>query len=189
MNHIKYLEFQKLMKELQFVESDYIYQSEVMKVLDIDFFKSVNNILENFPDLKDIYFKKESNSSFSYKEVTLEDISLIKNESPEVKNLYHSIVKTTHPDKVKNHKLNELYLEATEAYEQNDIITIYKVCSELSLEFELPDNYLLEIRDKINLYKNKIKFLENTFTFKWFNSDNTNEKNRIIIDFIKNKIN
>ena len=39
MNQLKYLEFQKLMKELQFVESDFQYQSEFMRVSDVEFFK------------------------------------------------------------------------------------------------------------------------------------------------------
>jgi len=39
MNHLKYLEFQRLMKELQFVESDYMYQSEILKLSDSEFLK------------------------------------------------------------------------------------------------------------------------------------------------------
>ena len=59
MNHLKYLEFQRLMKELQFVESDYQYQSEIMRISDIEFFKSVEIILNQFPQLKDIYNQKQ----------------------------------------------------------------------------------------------------------------------------------
>ena len=52
MNHLKFLEFQRLMKELQFVEADYQYQSEIMNIADDDFFKSVENILNEFPSLR-----------------------------------------------------------------------------------------------------------------------------------------
>ena len=131
MNQLKYLEFQRLMKELQFVESDYLYQSEIIKISDVEFLKSVDTLLDQFPELKEVYYKKQEEKFQNINEQQFQNVEVepkVKEEIPEVKKLYRDIVKTTHPDKIKNHKLNELYLEATEAYEQNDIVTLYKVC-------------------------------------------------------------
>jgi hypothetical protein len=194
MNHIKYLEFQRLIRELQFVESDYLYQSEILKLSDSEFLNSVTGILDQFPDLKEIYYRRQ-NEIFEKMivEPMSESIQSVEEEvqieeNLEAKKLYRDIVKTTHPDKIKNHKLNELYLQATEAYEKNDIVTLYKVCSELDIEFDLPDDYLYKIREKIESYKNQVSFLEKTYTFRWVKSNNDSEKNKILVEFIKSQI-
>lgn len=182
------------MKELQFVESDYLYQSEIMRLYDVEFFKSVESVLTQFPQLKEIY-NKEQDDRFqkiihqSIPEIVddTEETKLYKLELPEAKKLYRDIVKSTHPDKIKNTKLNELYLEATEAYEQNDLVTLYKVCSELNIDFELPDDFISQIKNKIDSYKEQVSFLENTYTYKWLKSvDDT--KNKIVVEFIRSKI-
>lgn len=193
MNHLKYLEFQRLMKELQFVESDYQYQSEILKLSDSEFLKNVDTVLNQFPELKEIYNRRKEEI---YKNVVIEphidsiqevEVSPV-TEDLEAKKLYRDIVKTTHPDKIKNHKLNELYLEATDAYEKNDIITLYKVCSELNLDFELPSDYVEKLNTKINSLKQQISFLETTFTFKWIKSSSQHDKNRVVVEFIRSQI-
>ena len=192
MNHLKLLEFQRLIKELQFVEADYLYQSEILSIADGEFFKSIENILSEFPTLREIYYSKKDKIYKSAVESFVDSPiteSVIIEESLESKKLYRDIVKTTHPDKIKNHRLNELYLEATEAYSKNDIITLYKVCSELNIEFELPDSYISEIKDKIQEFKNNILFLENTYTSKWLKTDSQSEKNKILVSFISGGIN
>lgn len=202
MNHIKYLEFQRLMRELQFVESDYLYQSEILKISDSEFLNSVTGILDQFPDLKEIYYRRqneilekmivEPKVEFAQpvEEENRETLNLenLNDENLEAKKLYRDIVKSTHPDKIKNHKLNELYLQATEAYEKNDVITLYRVCSDLDIDFELPENYIDQIRDKIDSYKKQVLFLEKTYTFRWVKSENIQEKNKILVEFIKSQI-
>jgi len=105
-----------------------------------------------------------------------------------LKQIYREIVKSTHPDKVKNFKLNELYIEATQACESNDIVTLYKVCSELLIDFEFDQDEINKIKERIENYKNQIGFLESTYTFKWLKSDDS-EKDKIILNFIKNRLN
>jgi hypothetical protein len=192
MNSIKYLEFQRLLRELQFVESDYLYQSEVLKLSDSEFLKNVDVILNQFPELKEIYNRRQDEifkSIITKPSIeSFEETQKLLPESTEVKKLYRDIVKTTHPDKIKNHKLNELYLEATQAYENNDLITLYKVCSELNIDFDLPDNYVDELGSKIQSLKRQISFLESTFTFKWIKSTTQDDKNRVVIEFIRSKI-
>jgi enoyl reductase-like protein len=105
----------------------------------------------------------------------------------ELKKLYRNIAKTTHPDKVSNNRLNDLYNEATIAYDEFDIITLYKVSSELNIEFEFDDDFIDSVKSKIDNIKNSANMLENTYTFKWINS-NDEERNKIIFEFIKSKI-
>jgi len=117
MNSLKSLELQRLIKELQFVESDYIYQSEVVRQSNQYFLESVDSLLNDYPDLKRIWTEKNTKQS----EVNIQDLpteieKTKLNVDTKVKKIYREIVKSTHPDKIKNSKLNELYLEATYLY-------------------------------------------------------------------------
>lgn len=188
MQYLRYLEFQRLMKELQFVESDLDYRNEILRINDAEFVKSVNDFLEAYPDLKSIYEEKTRKSTqfiLNDQEIKVEEST--KEVDPELKRLYRNIAKTTHPDKISNNRLNELYNEATIAYDQCDIITLYKVSSELNIEFEIDDNFIDSVKIKIDNIKNSAKMIESTYTFKWINS-NDEERNRIVFDFIKSKI-
>jgi hypothetical protein len=188
MNHIKYLEFQRLLRELQFVESDYQYQSEVLKLSDSEFLKNVDVVLNKFPELKEIYYKSKHEIDKDFIVEPIQEVEVVIPENIEAKKLYRDIVKTTHPDKIKNQKLNELYLEATDAYEKNDIITLYKVCSDLNIDFDLPERYVDDINKKISSLKSQISFLENTYTFKWVKSKTQVDKNKVIVEFIRSQI-
>ena len=194
MNHIKFLEFQRLIRELQFVESDYNYQSEIIRISDIEFLKNVDDILSKSPELKEIYYKKKDLLINRVINMPLiEDksdllVTDVETDNLEVKKLYRNIVKATHPDKIKNSILNDLYMEATKAYENNDIVTLYKVCSDLNISFDLPDDFIVRVKDRIDLIKKQVSFLENTYTFKWIKSSNIQDKNKIIIEYIRSKI-
>jgi hypothetical protein len=193
MYNLKYLEFQRLIKELQFVESDYLYQSEIINQSDKIFLDSVNNVLNEYPDLKIIWEEKQS-VFYENEPLIVEDINTEVEQSvqkpkynSEIKKIYREIVKSTHPDKIKSTKLNELYLEATSAYESDDLITLYKVCSELMIDFDWTDDEILKVKERVEKYKNQINFLESTYTFKWLKSDDS-DKLKIVLKFIENKI-
>lgn len=192
MTNLKYLELQRLFKELQFVESDYLYQSEIIKQTDKIFLESVDSILEKYPDLKTLWLERAQKKQNDISQVLIEDVVETieienKPNNSNLKQIYREIVKSTHPDKVKNFKLNELYIEATQAYESNDIVTLYKVCSELLIDFDFDQNEIDKIKERIENYKNQIGFLESTYTFKWLKSDDS-EKDKIILNFIKNRL-
>jgi len=195
MSRLKSLEFQRLIKELQFIESDYIYQSEIIREYNNVFLDSVETILDRYPELKSIYRDRNTNKfiNSSNIEPNIDDIEFDVLSKPtidsDVKKIYRKIVKSTHPDKIKNLKLNELYLEATSAYEINDLVTLYKVSSELMIEFEWSESILEQVKDKIVNYKSQISFLESTYTFKWLKSSSEDDKLKIVLSFIENKLN
>ena len=58
MSKIKLLQLKKLLKELEYIESDFEYRSELISEADNEFIKSINNFLDDHPDIKDIYDKK-----------------------------------------------------------------------------------------------------------------------------------
>ena len=58
MNKVKLLEVKKLLKELEFIESDFEYRNEIISEADAKFISSINQFLQNHPDLKEIYDNK-----------------------------------------------------------------------------------------------------------------------------------
>jgi len=192
MSRLKSLEFQRKLKELQFVESDYLFQSEILKQSESQFFNSVHSILEDNPDLKTIWedkmLKQQTTSQEGVVSTDVDTVNIKPIIEPEVKRLYRDIVKTTHPDRIKNPKLNELYIEATAAYEVNDIVNLFKVCNDLMIDVELSDDILSKIEERIQTLRGQIHFLESTFTFRWLKSSDDSEKNKLVLRFIENTI-
>ena len=104
-------------------------------------------------------------------------------KSKKIKKYYREIVKLTHPDKVQNEKLNEFYITATEYYNDNDLIAIYSICSQLYIDYELEDSDYALIKIKIENLNKKISFMESTYTWKWYNVEDS-EKEKVIEQYI-----
>jgi hypothetical protein len=190
MNNLQFWENQRLIKELQFVESDFYYLEEMIKSANPLFLKSIDDMMNSIPEVKDI-LKPKSNQQ---QEEVIEDFTQNKDEQIDIKrvetdsnikNLYRQIVKKTHPDKVSN--LESIYIEATKAYETHDISTILQISWDLEIPFEMTDEYRNEIIDKINDLKSKREFLENSLTYKWLKADDRS-KQLIIVEYLKNKM-
>ena len=110
-------------------------------------------------------------------------------KSKEIKKLYRNIVKETHPDIIDNKFKNDLYMIATDYYNENDIYGIWDVCNKLDIQFEIEYQHIVEIKNKVIELKNKIDFLEKTFTWQWSKAKNELQKKKIIIQFINLKLN
>ncbi len=206
MSKLKRLEVRKLLKELDFIESDFNYKNEIVFEADSNFIKSVNDLLEKHPMLKDIINKKNNKRvdlvfSDIIKEA-LEDeileeeelveefineevVSEINPKEVKMKKLYRDIAKLTHPDKIVSEKLNDLYLKSTKFYKNSDITGIYYICDELGITYEIDDKDNEMISNKINNLKNRISFMESTLTWRWFHSESEKEKEQIVLSYIK----
>jgi len=142
-----------------------------------------NNIIEN-EDIEGDNIKDEE------KDMESDNIESIDNTTdPKIKKLYRKIVKLTHPDKVKDEKLNTLYLNATMYYDTQNIYGIYTICDELKIEYDLDESELIFMDKEVNNLKNKIVRLEGTFTWKWSTAPNDDIKKQIIIEFINMRLN
>lgn len=196
MDKLKKLELNKLVHEYEFIQSDYEYKHELIHKADKDFIESVNKVVDSHPELKKIYQKRfeqqnettvidEDTDRQHEKEESTETELLEKN--PKIKNLYRNIVKKTHPDRIGDSKLNNLYIESTKYYQQDDLLSLYKICDKLDIDYEFEDNDYFLIQTKIDKLKEKIKFLESTFTWLWINSEES-QKNEIILSFVRLQI-
>ena len=200
MNRLQFLQTKKLFKELEYMESDFEYRNEIISEADSDFISKVNNFLEEHPKLKEIYDEKIDNHIQKgilknteeiiefFEEEQVEEEIFEEVKLPKVKKLYREIVKLTHPDKVDQKSLNDLYLTATKYYDNNDKIGLYKVCTELDIDYDLDDEDNQIIESKIDDLKRRIEFLESTFTWQWINTDGEKEKLEMMIQFIRMRL-
>ena len=212
MNKLKSLEIKKLLKELEFTESDFEYRNLAVSEADSLFINSINDFLGQHPELKKIYDdkitekinktiekiqKKSNDETEKLDENVQDDIPSIEEEHKndedktnisQIKKLYREIVKLTHPDKVKSNKHNELYIKSSKYYESGNKIGIYSICNELDIEYEIEEDDVILISEQISNLKNKINFIESTFAWQWYNCEDEMLKSQILLNFIKLKI-
>jgi len=111
-------------------------------------------------------------------------------KDPDIKRIYREIVKATHPDKLKGfnekklNKYKKYYLEATEAYENQELYSIVRVATLLDLDIgDLSDENLTRLENDLAKKKMEISGIEGTVMWKYMNADNK-MKDKIMTGFI-----
>ncbi len=201
--NIKKLDINRLIKELDYVKSDFNYKSELLQEADPVFIKSVDSFLETHPQLKQVFDEKLLERQIAKDpvvypimeqaifedvigEVSIEEIETKEEvKDPKLRSLYRSIAKSTHPDKIKDESLKELYLEATSAYDNNNILPILAICDRLRIPYEVTEEETNLIKSEIQSLKNRVSFLETTFTWQWYNQTDMNIRETVILSYIK----
>ena len=206
MSKLKSLQVKRLLKELDYIESELEYRHELVSEADNQFMIYISEFLEENPELKKLYTSRIDarveqiiNKKIEKSSAELDDNSSVSQEIEEnsenqiivpskIKSLYREIVKLTHPDIIKRKNMNDIYINATKYYTLNDKVGIFKICDELNIDYDLDDEDVVEISDKINLTKEKLFFLESTLTWKWFNTDDDLQRKIIMVDYIKQRL-
>ena len=191
MDRIIQLKLNKNFKEFEYLQSEYDYRKELISIIDVDFIKSVSELISKFPELKEIYekrtqqkiddllekikIKEKKSKEIVITEDIIDNIDVVEqevnidinNDKIKIKNLYRSVVKATHPDKVTDAKLNEIYIQATKFYEECDLHNLYRLCDQLNIIYEMEESDIQELDIKISSLKQQLNFMEGTYTWKW----------------------
>jgi len=207
MSKLKSLQVKRLLKELDYIESELEYRNELVSEADNQFMIYINEFLEENPELKKLYTSRidarveqiinkkieqaqetelEENTSDSEEIETKEQNQIV--VSSKIKTLYREIVKLTHPDIIKKKNMNDIYINATKYYNLNDKVGIFKICAELNIDYDIDDEDVVEISDKISITKEKLFFLESTLTWRWFNTEDDLQRKIITVDYIKQRL-
>lgn len=173
---IKKLQIQKVIQEYNLLITDYELK---------------NNMVEEYRKefLKETFTEDRENTQNTESTPKKEEVKIKSEEIPQetknkVKKIYREIVKQTHPDKIESEVLNNYYLEATRAYELNDILELYIICEKLDIQIEI-SNLELELFDKlIEIKRNEIKIIEDSFIWAWISSKSEEQKQEIVDRFI-----
>lgn len=200
MSRLAGLEAKKLMRELAYLKSDLEYKNEIVSDADGKFISSVNNFLDVHPELKTL-FDAKINERFERIISSSVDSSCDSRENAEekefnnrieagakVKRLYREIAKLTHPDKVSDQRMNEMYLDAKRFYKEDDLIGMYGVCERLGIDYEVDEEELQSLKDQIEGTKERIAMLESTTTWVWNSSEDESFRNDIILRYVGSQI-
>lgn len=198
MDFFEKLEFNRLIKELDFIDSDLLYKSNLLKSVDTNFIQNVNTVLETFPELKRIIEEKSQKRFESISvpiieqetnvEVIEEDEIITENKPTKLKSLYREIAKSTHPDLNSLENLKEVYLEAQKAYESNDLIQILSICEKLKINYDISSEEIDMIKNEISTKRGRLSFLESTYTWKWYQEQSDEGKKQIIFSYLQAQI-
>jgi hypothetical protein len=111
-----------------------------------------------------------------------------RNIDPEVRKLFRKIATITHPDKLeqveegfeKDNK-RKLHHKAMMALEDNDIIILSYIASELGIDTPTISPERLKIAEKqISDIKKELKQIESTYVWHWFFCSDSEKKNQIL---------
>jgi hypothetical protein len=194
MGKFRKLEIKRLLKELDYIKSDFECKNEMVSDADNSFMIGLNLFLEKNSILKELFEKtlnKNLEEILVKDELASEDLKEDipkKKSNKKLKKIYREIAKSTHPDKVNDRILNDFYIKVGSMYDKDDIVGIYNICDLLGIEYEIGEEEHEIIKSKINTLKERILFLESTFTWKWYNTDSNSIKDKIMLDYIKSKI-
>lgn len=201
MDRLHQLEVRRLLKELDYVKSDFEYKNEIVFEADNSFMRSLNDFLERNPVLKELFDKKINRGIDEMirqksAEVVIEHVAEAEEDSKseenpaddKLKKIYRSIAKKTHPDKVEDKRLNDIYIMAGKMYYSSDVMGIYSICDQLGIPYELSQEDGTALKSQISQMKERIGFMESTFTWKWYHTEGEDERSRILVEYIKSKI-
>jgi hypothetical protein len=90
------------------------------------------------------------------------------NAPDEIKKLYRSIAQKTHPDKIKDEYLNDIFKQAAEALEEENWMLLVELAGELRIDIEfLSDETCEIIEQSIQRNEQQIAGIKNSFSYIW----------------------
>ena len=179
------LHINKIIQEYSYLKSDEDFKKEVISTKQSEFLKIINQTLQTFsPDQIRKYDDTQPPPVIDKKKgIDIDEIP--HNTKIKAKNVYRDIVKLTHPDKVDDNDLNELYIEAKDAYEVYDLFELYFIARSLNIRLKLTFEEMDTLNKLIDLKKQNIKSIESSYVWLWINGSSEDEKIRIVNQFIE----
>lgn len=175
---LKNLKLDLLLKELKLLDSEKDYIDEFTAYHSPTFMEELSNngyVAETPTGETNNHNIK--NSQKNVIDVNDEDRKLIKN-------IFRSIAKTSHPDKTPNQYKNKLYNEAQIAYDENNLLVLYKIAKKLNIEIEISINTITLLEKIVEDKKKQLKSVETSFLWLWVNSDTQEKKDQLINQFL-----
>ena len=174
---LKKLKLDLLLKELKLLESEEVYIDEFTNHYKPIFMDELNK-----NGYKPQIITGETFTSTTSKPKN--QIEVTDDESKRIKNLFRQIAKSSHPDKTKNIYKNKLYDEAQIAYDENNLLVLYKIAKKLNIEIEISINTITLLEKIVEDKKKQLKSVETSFLWLWANSDTQEKKDQLINQFL-----
>lgn len=189
---LKNLKIQKLIQEYTFLLTDDEYKKEVVNTYQKDFLSIINGMLIPEEPKKDSEKKEEKTDEnkkeegeLPKKQPKIGDELVSEVTKNKIKKIYREIVKLTHPDKVNSEDLIKVYIEAKDAYEDNDLFTLYFICGKLNIVLDLDDEDTDVLNKLIDFKRKELKSIETSFLWQWVHAKNDTEKEKLVTTFVE----
>lgn len=184
---LKTLEIKKLIQEYNFLLLDDEFKKEVISENRPEFLEKTQKLrsdlgIINDPDSQPEKKEEEVNLP---KKPKIEPDSVDKSVKDKVKKLYREIVKKTHPDKVDSEDLINLYMSATIAADEYNLMELFIICDQLSINFEIDFEDKGTLIALIEMKKKELKDIEASFIWIYYMAKTEEEKNKLVELFVK----
>ena len=106
------------------------------------------------------------------------DLDTASYEAPsEIKKLYRTIALKTHPDRIEDEYLNEIFRQAAQAMEEENWMLLVELCGELNLDIDfLSDETCEIIEESISKNSQQIAIIKSSFSYMWAKQGSDKEK-------------
>jgi len=180
------LKINKLVQEYSFLKTDEQLKREMIAEGTPEFLETINRRLLNIdPGLISQPKAPEGDSPSKKIKPKVDPEEVDNNTKVKLKKILREIVKLTHPDRVSDAALNDIYIEAMKHYDAFDLFELYFLARELriNIKLTLEENRILS--DLIEAKKNEIKTLESSFIWIWMSAEDAPSKENVVQSFIK----
>jgi hypothetical protein len=172
---LKNLELKKLLQEFNYLEIDKQFKDEFADTYKPLFLKEVQN--QKTPEHKENEpIIPPQNDEIKPKNIL--DVS--DEELSKIKYIFREIVKICHPDKSGSEDLINEYLLAKEAYEKNDLLSLYTISLKLNIIVDVDENNVWFLKRNIEQKRKELSDFEKSFLWLWVYAKTDEEKNKII---------
>lgn len=185
------VKYDKLVFELKFLEADLHYHDSILQKGTAEFESKCRSTIKDLGLEKVFYGEKSAAENYAKKEAEIEQESAKKiKASKPVEKLFRKIAAQTHPDKLtkldgeERAAKEKLFLAATEAKDEDNLLKLHIIAADLSIEIpELSLQDILMFEKKIEEIKKEIESRKGTWVWAWLISP-SDKRDKIITDYV-----
>lgn len=181
---LKKLEHQKCIMEYNFLITDFKFKNEVIGEHTQDFYTMSNDKSKDIERDKKDEIPKIKIPETKKVEPKIKDSDLPVGSKEKIKKLYREIARLTHPDKIGDDTKIETYIRAKDAYETNDLMELYIICSELNILVDAEDEEIMVLKKLIEIKKEELAKIESSIIWKWIHTNDEKIKEDLVKQFI-----
>ena len=173
-------------KKLTLQHSYLILEKEEVDEICLQSDKQIREMIEQrYPEeYKKIFENKitKPNPDVQNKEEISEEVEATKNKkNNDVKKLYRKIAEKTHPDKIGDDTLSDMFSKASLAYQENDLATLLELAGNLNIELmELTPESIQILENNVVLLSKKIHTQKSTAAWSFHVAKTDEEKDLVL---------
>lgn len=182
-NKLKQLGRRKLLQEYAFVKADLEYKQSILDENQSEFLERAYALAGK--DRVESEKAHESAEKARSEKEKKEWSSYGKAVHDRAKKMYRDISKKTHPDRDPVGVHSETFSRAALAYDECQIFELYEICDQLGINYEVGDEEEALMQNEIEVKKEQVKAVENSFAYMWSIYDNEKARDLIVRQFVR----